>query len=361
MVGLFTSMMSFSALIAAIPLIRLADKMKEATIIQDGELLYFFVIIGYVVAGVFQNLPLLVLALFFNGIAQTFVTVGTEAYIRKHNGKGKSGPFGYYIALDYLGWIVGMLLAAFTVQYYSLNSMFFFVVPSILASFFILPRLRERGIKSLFRGFKRYFHNRNDVLTIFRDCKSMDHKMIFFLVLAFFDGILRMFVFVFIPLFGLSINLDFRSLAFLMAAMYLPFIFSWFFSELTDRLRKMNVIAMGLFISAFSFISLFFIIEKAWIMVLAATISLSLAIVRPAYNGAITRLTPRRMLGEVTGLNNFFERLGRIIGPVLTGVVADLYGIQIAFLLIAIIAFGLGVMSLILKGYDLALGEQCEF
>jgi len=351
-VGLLTSLMSFGALLAVIPLMRLADKMKEGSIIEDGEFLYLVTIIGYIVAGMFRSLPLLVLTLFFNGIAQTFVVVGTEAYIRKHNGKGKAGPFAYYIAMDYLGWVIGMLIAAFTVQYYTLNSMFFFVMPGILASLFILPRLRERGIRSILRGFKRYFHNGNDILSIFKDCKRLDHKMIFFLMLAFFDGLLRMFVFVFIPLFGLSINLDFRSLALLMAVMYFPFIFSWFFSEITDRMRKMNVIAVALFISALSFICLFFIVQKAWIMVLAAMISFSLAIIRPVYNGAITRLTPRRMLGEVTGLNNFIERLGRIIGPILTGVVADIYGIQIAFLLIAVIAFGLGAISLILRGYD---------
>ncbi len=358
MVGLLTSVMSFSALLAVIPLMRLTDKMKEGTIIKDGELLYFFVVIAYFVAGVFQSLPLLILALFFNGIAQTFVVVGTEAYIRKHNGDGKAGPFGYYVALDYLGWIVGMLLAAFLVPYYNLNNMFFFVMPGILMSLVVLPRLHERGIKSLFRGFRRYFHSRKDVLSIFQDCRDLNPKMIFFFILAFFDGALRMFVFVFIPLFGLSINLSFQAIALLMAVMYMPFVFSWFLSELTDQMHKMNVIATGLFISAVSFISLFFIVQEAWVMVLAASISLSMAIVRPAYNGAITRLTPRRMFGEITGVNNFVERLGRIVGPILTGVIADVYGIQITFLLIAVIAFGLGAMSLIFRSYDLTLNSS---
>lgn len=358
MVGLLTSVMSFSALLAVIPLMRLTDKVKEGTIIQDGELLYFFVVIGYFVAGIFHSLPLLVLALFFNGIAQTFVVVGTEAYIRKHNGDGKAGPFAYYVALDYMGWILGMLLASFLVPYYNLNNMFFFVMPGIFMSLFILPRLRERGIRSILNGFRRYFHTKKDLISIFQDCRGLNSKMIFFFILAFFDGALRMFVFIFIPLFALSINLSFRSIALLMAVMYMPFIFSWFFSELTDRMRQMNVIATGLFIGALSFISLFFIVQKAWIMVLAACISLSMAIVRPAYNGAITRLTPRRMFGEVTGINNFIERLGRITGPILTGAIADVYGIQIAFLLIAVISFGLGAFSLILRGYDFMLSPS---
>lgn len=351
-IGLLTSLLSFAALLAVIPLIRLADRVKEAIIIGDGEVLYFFVILAYVLAGVFKSIPLLILGLIFNGVAQTFIAVGSEAYIRKHDGEGRAGPFGFYVALDYFGWIIGMLIAAFTVQYYGLNMMFLFVMPSIIASFFILPHIHERGLKSLTKGFKKYFNSKNDVLELCKDCKKLDPRMIFFLIIAFFDGVIRMFSYIFIPLFGLSINLDLRSIALLMAVMYLPFIFSYFFSELSDRMRKMNVIATGLFIGAVSFISLYFIVQKAWVILLAATISLSMAIIRPAYNGAITRLTPRRMLGEVTGLNNFVERLGRILGPVLTGLIADFYGLPTAFLAIAGVAFVLGLASLVLHRYN---------
>ena len=77
-----------------------------------------------------------------------------------------------------------------------------------------------------------------------------------------------------------------------------------------------------------------------------------MAIVRPANNGMITRLTPRRMMGEVTGLNNLADRLGRILGPILIGFVADLYGLSSTFLIMAVFAFGLGLMAMVLKGYD---------
>ncbi len=352
LVGFFVSLMSVSALLAILPLLRVTDRMRERVIIKDGELLYLVSILGYVVAGLFKSIPLLLLVLFFHGMAITFVAVGTEAYIRKHNVKGKTGPFAYYVAMDYCGWVLGMLIAAFTVQYYSLNSMFLFVVPGVLASLFILPHIRERGISSFFRAVRRCFRTRQDITGLFQDARSLSPKMVFFFILAFFDGAIRMCTLVFIPLLALTIEMDLRSIALLMAVMYMPFIFSFFISELTDRLRQMHVIAAGLFIGALSFILLYFIVHQVWIMVLAAAISLSMAIIRPAYNGAITRLTPRRMLGEVTGYNNFVERIGRITGPVLMGVIADFYSLQIAFLLIALVAFGLGSLSLIFRGYD---------
>jgi len=351
-IGLFSALLSFISLLSIIPLMRLGDKVKEATIIQDGEVLYFFAILSYIFAWSFKSVPMLILGLILNGVAQTFVVVGTEGYIRKHNGAGKNGPFAYYVALDYFGWILGMLMAAYAIPYYGFGTMFLFVMPSIVAGLFILPLIHERGVRSLFRGFKRYFHSRQDVEEIYKDCRLLNPKMVFFLILAFFDGMIRIFSYIFIPLFALSINLSLRSIALLMAVMYLPFIFSYFFSEVSDRMHRMTVIAIGLFIGALSFIFLSFIFSRVWVLVLAATISLSLAIIRPAYNGAITRLTPRRMLGEVTGYNSFVERLGRIIGPILMGLIADAFGLSSAFLLIALIAFGLGAASLILHSYN---------
>lgn len=356
LVGAFVSFMQLASFLMVFPLIRLMDRVKEGVLIRDGEVVYFFAIVSYILAGVFQNLPLLFVALLLNGIGQPLIVVGAESYIRKHDRGGRATPFGFYVAMDYLGWIIGMVLGAYGIRYYGLNWMFVFIIPSILLSFFILPRLRERGITSFFLGLKRYFHRKEDFLTVARDFKNLNPKMLFFLALAFFDGVIRMFSLVFIPLFGLYMNLSLTSISLLMAVMYFPFIFSFFFSELEDRLPRMNLIAVGLFMGALSYALLFLIIHQTWVLLLIILTSFSIAIIRPAYNSAITQLTPRPILGEVTGLNNLFEKLGRFLGPVLTGVVADVYGIKMAFLLVASLALFLGILSLCLRGYNVLVG-----
>jgi MFS family permease len=201
-------------------------------------------------------------------------------------------------------------------------------------------------------GVRKYFHHVQDLKDIFADVKSLNPKMIFIMIIALFDGIVVMFSYVFIPLFAVSINLTLGKIALLMAAMYLPFIFSFFFSEFTDKMKKTKVIAAGLFITTISFVLLSFIVHQLWIVVLAAMISLSLAIIRPAYNGIITNMTPRRMMGEITGLNNFVIRIGYIIGPIFTGLIADHFGIKIAFLAIAVLSLVLGIAALFVHGYD---------
>ena len=352
-VGGLVSILSLTSLLATVPLMRLADKMKDTVIMRDAEVIYIFSILFYLLSAFTGKLPFLVLAFILNGIGLPFMIVGAETYIRKHvKVAGQTKSFAFYTAVDYLGWILGMLIGAFTVQYYGLKFMFLFILPSAIAGLFVLRHIRERGLKSMLWGFRKYFHSGHDFGIIYEDLKKLDKKTFFFLVISFFDGVIVMFSYIFIPLFALSINMDLKSIALLMAVMYMPFIFSFFVSELTDRLKRMDVIAIGLIIGGVAFVLLSFLVGSLWIAILATLKSVSLAILRPAYNGMLTQLTPRRNLGEVTGFNNIAMRLGFVVGPVLTGLIADRYSIQVAFFAIAIFAFVLAATALSFKGFE---------
>ncbi|MFH1012180.1 MAG: MFS transporter [Candidatus Peregrinibacteria bacterium] len=361
LIGFFIAFIQIGALVSLIPLIRLADRMRDTTLIHDGEVLYLFSVIFFIVAGFSKSLLLLLLSLFLVGMAYTFTAVGAESYIRKHDADGQARPFGFYVALDYFGWILGMVLGAFIINYTGLNWMFLWIFPSIVAGLFILPRIHERGVRSFLRGFKKYFSSSEGYFAaLSSDFKQVDHKVVFVLVLCFFYGAIRMFSYTFIPLFGLYIGLPLTSIALMLAVVYLPFVFSFFLSEVTDHFKRMNVIAAGLFIGAVAYLLLYFIVHQGLVILLAAITSFSRAIVRPVYNGAITRLTPRRMLGEMTGLNNFTDRLGRIVGPIALGFVADSFGLQVSFLFVAVTALLLGMASLAFHGYNYLVTDKVE-
>ncbi len=353
-VGSLISLMNLSSLLAIIPLIRLAGKMKDTVIMRDGEVLYLFAITFYLLAAFTGRLSFLILAFIFNGIAFPFMIVGAETYIRKYaHSTTETKSFAFYTAIHYLGWIIGMLIGAFTVQYYGLKLMFLFILPSSIVGFAILKRIPEKiGFKSMIWGVKKYLHNGHDFKVMADTVRNMDKRSAFCLLLSFFDGVIIMFSFIFIPLLAISLNLGLRSVALLMAVMYLPFIFSFFISEVTDRLKRMDVIAIGLFIGGLSFVLMSFIVHELWIAVLATMKSVSLAIIRPTYNGVLTRLTPRKMLGEMTGINNVAMRLGFIVGPVASGFIADRYSIQVAFFAIAVFAFTLAAITLSFRSYE---------
>jgi len=211
-VGSLVSVMNLTSLIAMLPLLRLADKMKDSVIMRDAEVLYIFCIAFYVLAAFTQNLPLLVVALFLNGIALPFIVVGAETYIRKYASReSQTKSFAFYTALNYLGWTLGMLIGAFTIQYYGFKFMFFFVLPSAIAGLLMLKHIRERGLRSMIGGLKKYLHNGHDFSIIIKDIGQLNRKTFFFLVLSFFDGVIVMFTYVFIPLFALSIDLGLKD------------------------------------------------------------------------------------------------------------------------------------------------------
>ena len=358
-VGLLVSLMAFASLLTIIPLLRLADKVKDTRIIEDGEIFYFFAIIFYVAAGYLNSIPLLIFALIFNGIGHPLVYVGAETYVRKTTLRGGSSKaFAYYTALEYGGWILSMFLSGFLIQYYNFNLMFLAVMPSIFLSFLILPRIRERGYGSFFAGFRHYFHRKEDFVDIINGIKELDSKSFFFLVLSFFDGVIRVFSLYFIPLYALKIHLSLSEIAWLMSFMYFPYVLSFLLSEVMDKMRKMDRIAFSLFAGAAAFLGLTFVSEdRLGVALLFASISLSIAILRPAYNGMLTRITPRRVLGEVTGINNLISRLGMIIGPLFIGYISDLYNLQLVFIIIGIVALFLALLSLLFRGYETLVQE----
>lgn len=349
-VGTLISIMNFASLLAIIPLARLTDKVQDTVIMRDGEVLYFFTILFYTLAAFTGGLSFLIVAFILNGFALPFVVVAAETYIRKHDTKAsETKSFALHTTLNYLGWILGMFIAGFTFQYYGFKYMFLFVLPGIISGFLVLKKIKEHGLTSIMLGFKKYFHNKDDFKELYQNVSSLNKRTLFILVLSFFDGVVVMFSFIFIPLFARSINLNFQQIAFLMAVMYMPFIFSFVISELTEGMRRMNVIAAGLLIGGLALISMSLIVNQLWIAVLVTIKSVSLAILRPAYNGMLTHMTPRRMMGGVTSLNNIALRLGYIVGPIFSGFIADRYSIQVAFFAIAIFAFILAIISLIFR------------
>jgi len=349
-IGSLISIFSLTSLLFTLPLIRLADKIQGTRLMQDGEIIYLITVIMYMIAGYTHVLPLLILAFIANGIGLSLIVVGSESFIRKHSQLSSSSrSFGYYTALNYLGWIIGMLMGALLVNWYNFNTMFLFVIPSILISFWIFPKIHEHGDNKLMKSLGVIFRSPLSMISWIRDFKNFSPRLAFFLVLAFFDGMVVMFTYVFIPLFALSLNLNLREIALLMAVMYMPFILSFIISEITDRVQKSRIIVLSLILATVAFIHLMIMVDQKTILILAAMTSLSLAILRPAYNGVITHLTPRRMLGEVSGLNDLVFRFGNIVGPVLTGFIAEKWSLQVAFGIVASMALILGIVSLFFK------------
>jgi len=348
-VGVFFSLMYLVAIITVVPLLRLADRVKDARLMEDGEIIYLVVVLLFVLAGLFKSIPLLLGAFLLAGPGNSLIIVGGESYIRRHDSHSKKSTlFSFYTAIGYAGWILGILLGAFTFPYYGMNGMFLALLPGVLLGIWILPHIRERGVSGLVGGLLRYFHRGSDLKDLVASLKDLNPRSAFFLLITFFDGLITVFGFVFIPLFAVSVDLSLKQVALLMGLMHVPLIFSVVFTRLSAIFHRMTVMSLGLSLAGLSFAILFFVQTPGWIIFLMMLKSIAVGFMRPAYNSLLSGITPHRMLGQISGLSYLALTLGFAVGPFFSGLVSDAYGIRFCFLILAVLAGVLSLLCLIL-------------
>jgi len=124
----------------------------------------------------------------------------------------------------------------------------------------------------------------------------------------------------------------------LSAFMLFPMVFTYVFSKIADKYNKLTLIVYGISLSLLPLLFLT-ITEKPIEMAIASSIiSLCLALLQPSVLGLAGNLTPENEKYSVVQLELFFQSFGAIIGSIGLGTVAEFYGIQTAFLFVAVIA-----------------------
>ncbi|MBI5411599.1 MFS transporter [Candidatus Peregrinibacteria bacterium] len=351
-IGGMVSLMGLVSLFAVIPFARVADHVRTKFVVWHGLQLYCVVALLYFFAGVYHQIPLLILALILHGFAVVMVDTGAEVFIRRHAPFHKTAEaFGYLESVKNFGWVLGILLGGFLFPYYGFKGMFLAMVPCMLINSFLVKWVNDEGITSLLASLRRYSSHLRDFFGLFQDFHHLGRRIYFLYFITFFDGLVGVLTYTFIPLFARSLDLSYAGIALLMAVMYAPCIFSFLFAELADRLNKAGLIMVGLAIAVFTFVALFLVVSRFWVVLFSGLISVSMAIVRPAYNGLLSDFSPPKILGEVGSIQNFISRFAVMICPLFFGYIADVLSIRFVFLFTAGIAFALILLSLGMRGY----------
>lgn len=351
-VGELTSLFGFASLVTTIPLIRVADHIQNKLVVWRGLQGYAVAVLFYFLAAVYQHLFFLIMALIIHGVSYTMVDGGSEAYVRKHaTFDHTSRAFGYLSSIRNSGWIIGILVGGLLFPYLGFAGLFLLMIPFMLINSFFVHSIEERGVTSLLAAAHRYFSHFKDLFRLFRDFHQFGPQMIFSYGLIFFDGLQSVLLATFLPLFAFTLSLSYTEIAFLMAVVYLPSLFSFFFAEIADRMNRIDLIVAGLMIVVTAFLFLFSSTEPHWIMIFASVISLGMALVKPAYNGLISDLAPHHMLGEISSIQMFVARSSAMICPFLFGILADFYAIRFTFLFAALAAFVLIFAAFAIKMY----------
>jgi len=119
-----------------------------------------------------------------------------------------------------------------------------------------------------------------------------------------------------------------------------------FTSKLADRYCKKTLLFIGMLMQGFALIAMAWIHSFAGFIALSSVLGIGTAIVYPTFLAAISDYTHPDQRPKSLGIFRLWRDLGYAIGAVLTGFIADRFGLNAPMLLIGLLTIG---SSLVIK------------
>lgn len=255
--------------------------------------------------------------------------VSSEAYARSHSPINQEaetiGTWTFFVGLGtFLGALIGgvlMMQIGFSLIY----GISIFALVAFFITMIWLPDHTGQGfLRTLNGAWKQGIleHEFHDL----KENKPLLRLALFALFFAFGASVVAMIL----PLFLDSIGANFWQIGIIAAAFHLPTMAQHHFAIKKNPHR---IATLGMLSATLLFIALFFIKSVFITFFLAILLGLALAAVFPIMMGQMTKYMPKDKVAEFSAMTYSFRRFGAALGPILAGVLGDLYGINYAFLL----------------------------
>ncbi|HTO14963.1 MAG TPA: MFS transporter [Edaphocola sp.] len=119
-----------------------------------------------------------------------------------------------------------------------------------------------------------------------------------------------------------------------------------FTGKMADHYSKKDMLFWGMLVQGMAILTIPFIADFSVFIILATILGLGTALVYPTFLSAIADATNPNQRAESIGTFRLWRDLGYVFGAIISGVTADLFGVQYAILLIGIITI---LSSIIIK------------
>ncbi len=360
LVGLIVSVKGFIGLIALAPLSEIIRVKSSRMVAIIGRLGALLTVILYFCAGIFHLPALLFVGAIFHGIGGAARDVATRDYLMEASSKQYASTIlGTNFSIRHMSWMIAAVAGGYFLYFVTSTSekeihhvipiLFAIAIPFYISSIYLLKKLSPnkttcfpfcafkpaRILKKEFRLFQHFFH--------------LNLQIKFSMLLICFLQVIQSSLLLFLPILAFQMQLSIAEIGLLMASVYAPMLLSAIFSVFEDRTDRMLFIIGGLMFSVLPLIILSQVEAPLFIGISAVLTSLSLAIIMPANLGTIAANTERKDSPQIAALQIIFQRLGMLIGALLIGSISELYTIQTAFVLIAILAIIFAIFATIVK------------
>lgn len=329
--------------ILALPIVGMAaDRFRATSLILLGMIGTIFIGVSYFLAGVTGFIFFAIIARGLNGLTFALDSVGRETYFRRHASKETLATmFGYFDSVASFWWVTAALVGIILIQYFKIHELLLLIVPASLVSIYVVHRFRKTENKlSPPEGKMRMGNAYKEALV---ELSTWQWNLRGLAILNFFIALSATFAGFFLPieayLGGASL-----SKTILIGVMFtLPSLFGFFLGKLFDK-RGLSIFFGSMMSLAILLASLAFFDTYMWQITAALGIGIVLELLSIGSNELITVHSQPEHFGRISGVMKSIYDMGNLAGPLIIGILLDVSGKTIPFLVVAIM---IAVMTII--------------
>jgi DHA1 family multidrug resistance protein-like MFS transporter len=333
LLGIIVSIYGAVQLVTQIPIGRLSDRIGRKGLIILGLITFTVMPPLYIYA---TSAYLLIPIRMLGGVGASAVwPLAMALIIEQADAQGRGAAMGWYNASFYSALAFGPLIGGVLYDLFGLEAPFFFWSLLGLASILIVsikvkePERREVLSETAIAGIKEGLILPGYMTTFLACCG-----------VVLWMGIVGGFNFTMLPSYASGLGLSTIEVGLL----YLVYggtmaLSNIYFGKQADRGRRKRLIVLSCLLGTVSFGLLIFAQSLLQAVLLLAALGTSLGIGNPAAAALIADTTCPSRRGEIFGIFNTARMTGVVIGPLIAGLTADMYGVDgaiVAFTAIAV-------------------------
>jgi MFS transporter, DHA1 family, multidrug resistance protein len=321
-VGLIYSGFYMVRFMIGTPIGKIADRFGPKGILVISMSIYPFIALSYLVS---DSLMTLLGARLLHGVASAMLLPMVMTYIGEITPKGKVGMnMGIYNTVLFLANGIGPILGGFIADWWGVKEVFLLLLLLALVTLVLtVTTLSSTRKGSALIESKREIQANVNVhhSSVWKNGSLMALSSIFFI-----SAVLTMFIVSFFPLFGTEKGLSTLQIGILIAIYNLTVgILQIPFGKMADKYNKIKL----LYTSSFGVAILFFIIPELGSFALLCgfvfLFSVFTAVVVASSSAVAAETGQRFGMGRTMGFLSSATSLGMVIGPLVSGVMTDLF------------------------------------
>lgn len=283
---------------------------------------------------------LLLLVRFVQGLGAAALSTVSIALVAKYFAHGRGKAFGIYNAIKGAGYVIAPALGGFLIHAYGF-AMIFIVSASVGGFALLLSLLLPRDQN------KSHSLEDNDEITlrqfffIFKERRLLPVYAVI-VINMFLVGIL--FGFLPVYLYGIGYT-PLGSGSVVSVATFSYLLVQPFAGHIGDKIDMQTTVVFGLLIAALAIVAITFT-SGTILIAIAVAAGTGIGTVWTNSDALISMLAKQTQLGASIGAAQSFKEFGDMVGPLLVGLVTQLYGVRAGFVSCGVLALGCLVLLL---------------